>query len=61
MEQEILNYCITPRFREELAERFNFEAPTYFIKTYVAPLLADGKIKMTIPGKPKSKFQKYYS
>lgn len=61
LEQEILNYCITPRSREELAERFNFEAPTYFIKTYVAPLLADGKIKMTIPGKPKSKFQKYYS
>jgi len=33
MEQEIINYCITPRSREELAERFGFEAPTYFIKT----------------------------
>ena len=61
LEQEILNYCITPRSREELAERFGFGAPTYFIKTYIAPLLADEKIKMTIPGKPKSKFQKYYS
>ena len=61
MEQEILNYCITPRSREDLAVKFGFEAPTYFIKTYITPLIADGKIKMTIPDKPKSKFQKYHS
>jgi ATP-dependent DNA helicase RecG len=61
MEQEILNYCVTPRSREELAKRFGFESPTYFIKTYISPLLADGKIKVTMPDKPKSKFQKYYS
>ena len=61
LEQEILNYCNTPRSREELSEKFGFEAPTYFIKTYVAPMLTVGKIKLTIPEKPKSKFQKYYS
>ena len=61
LEQEILNYCITPRSREELAGRFGFEAPTYFIKTHVSPLLEKGKIKLTVPDKPKSKFQKYYS
>jgi ATP-dependent DNA helicase RecG len=61
MKQEILNYCITPRSREELAKKFGFEAPTYFIKTYIGPFLTDGKIKMTMPDKPKSKFQKYYS
>lgn len=60
-EQEILDYCVTPRSREELAERFGFEAPTYFLKTYISPLLSEGKLKMTIPNKPKSKFQKYYS
>jgi ATP-dependent DNA helicase RecG len=60
-EQDIINYCITPRSREELAEKFGFEAPTYFLKTYISPLIEDGKIKMTIPDKPKSKFQKYYS
>ncbi len=59
--QEILNFCITPRSREELADKFGFEAPTYFIKTYVSPLIEAGKIRMTIPDKPKSKFQKYYS
>ena len=59
--QQILNYCNTPRSREELADKFAFEAPSYFIKTYITPLIKDGKIKMTIPDKPKSKFQKYYS
>lgn len=61
LEQEILDYCMIPRSREELAERFGFETPTYFIKTYISPLLKEGRIKMTIPDKPKSKFQKYYS
>lgn len=61
LEQNIINYCITPRSREELAEKFGFEASTYFIKTYIAPLIEQGKIKMTLQDKPKSKFQKYYS
>lgn len=60
-DKEILNYCSIPRSREALAERFGFDAPTYFIKTYITPLLENGKIKMTIPDKPKSKYQKYYS
>lgn len=59
--QEILSYCVTPRSREELADEFGFSTPSYFIKTYIYPLMEDGKIKMTIPDKPKSKFQKYYS
>ncbi|MGD9569100.1 MAG: ATP-binding protein [Sedimentibacter sp.] len=61
MEQKVLDYCIIPRSREELASKFGFDAPTYFIKTYVNPLIENGKIKMTLPDKPKSKFQKYYS
>jgi len=61
MEQEILSYCITPRSREDFAKRFEFEAPSYFIKRYINPLLKNGKIKMTMPDKPKSKNQKYYS
>jgi ATP-dependent DNA helicase RecG len=60
-EQEILNYCRTPRTREELAAQFGFETPSYFIKTYISPLVDVGKIKMTLPEKPKSKFQKYFA
>jgi ATP-dependent DNA helicase RecG len=61
LEYEILNYCKTQRTREDLADKFGFEAPSYFIKTYIYPLIDEGKIKMTIPDKPKSKYQKYYS
>lgn len=59
--QAILHYCSTPRSRIELANHFGFESPSYFIKTHITPLLADGQIKMTLPDKPKSKFQKYFS
>lgn len=59
--QEILDYCVTPRSREELAYKFGFSTASYFIKTYITPLIEDGRIKMTHPDKPKSKFQKYYS
>lgn len=58
-EQEILQYCKVGRTREELAQRFGFEAPSYFITTYIQPLLVAGKIKLSLPDKPKSKFQKY--
>ncbi len=60
-EQAILDYCMTPRSREELAEKFDFATPGYFIKMYISPLVGAGKISMTLPDKPKSKFQKYYS
>lgn len=61
LEYEILDYCRTPRTREELADKFGFEAPSYFIKTYIYPLIDANKIKMTLPDKPKSKYQKYHS
>ncbi len=60
-EQEILNYCITPRTREELAHKFGFETVSYFITRYINPLIDEGKIKMTLPDTPKSKYQKYSS
>lgn len=59
--EEIISFCTTPRSRGDLANKFRFGNPSYFMKTYVFPLIEAGKIKMTIPDKPKSKNQKYYS
>lgn len=61
MEREIIEYCKTPRSREDLARKFDFDTPTYFINKYVQPLVKEGSIKLTLPDKKKSKFQKYYS
>ena len=59
MESEILAFCRTPRTREELAMQFGFESVSYFISNFILPLVAEGKLGMSIPDKPKSKFQKY--
>lgn len=60
MEEKILDYCSVPRSREELAKHFDIGTTSYIVKKYMNPLVQQGKIKLTIPDKPKSKFQKYY-
>lgn len=61
LEQEIIKFCITPRSRDELAEKFGFLTPNYFVKKYIDSLIVSGKIKLELPNKPQSKFQKYYA
>ncbi len=56
---DIINFCKKPKTREELAKEFNFSAISYMMSKYVQPLINEGKLKMTIPEKPKSKKQKY--
>ncbi|MDR2542284.1 MAG: putative DNA binding domain-containing protein [Treponema sp.] len=59
-ENSLTHFCKTPRSREEIA---NFLGKTqyYVVKIFIDPLLDKGILKMTIPDKPKSKNQKYYS
>lgn len=56
---EIVAFCKKPRSKEILAKNFGFDEkrPTYFINTYVIPLIDAGRLKYTIPNKPKSKNQ----
>lgn len=61
LELEILEFCKTPRTREELAKRFSGMSIEYFMSRYLKPLVVEGQIHLSIPEKPKSKFQKYYS
>ncbi|MCL2025971.1 MAG: hypothetical protein FWG92_04110, partial [Leptospirales bacterium] len=56
----ILEFCQKPRSRAEIAE-FLKVTPDYAMANKIAPLLEEGKLVMTIPEKPKSKLQKYYS
>lgn len=56
---KIIDFCKKPRTKEALAKQFGFNEkhPAYFISNYVAPLIEAGKLKYTIPDKPKSKNQ----
>lgn len=60
---EIVAFCAKPRSKEVLAKQFGFEEkrPTYFINNYVIPLIEEGRLRYTIPEKPKSKNQQIVS
>ncbi len=61
IEDKILSFCSVPKSREEIAEHLNIGSPYYIVTRYLRPMLDAGILEMTVPGKPKSKFQKYYS
>ena len=59
LRQMIIDFCRKPRGKEVLAKQFGFDGkhPAYFINNYVVPLIEEGKLRYTIPEKPKSKKQ----
>ena len=61
VEERILSFCTTPKTREEIAEMLDIQTPFYVVTKYLRPLIDTGMIAMTIPEKPKSKYQKFYS
>ena len=57
----LIIFCKTPRTRKEICEYLGLSSVTYAIQTYVMPLVESRKIKLSIPDKPKSPKQLYYS
>ena len=60
-EKDLLMFCKTPRTRKEISEYLGLNSVTYAIQAYVMPLVESGKIKLSVPDKPKSSKQLYYS
>lgn len=60
MTSSVLEFCQTPRTRAEL-EQFTGFTRYYMMKEIIMPLIENGQLSMTIPEKPKSKNQKYYT
>lgn len=60
-EDELVYFCSKPRTRAEIADFLKLGSQAYAITTYVTPLVSEGKIKLTIPDKPRSPKQLYYS
>ncbi len=54
----LVDFCSTPRTRSEIVS-FVGKSQNYVMSQIVAPLVAEGKLKMTIPEKPKSSKQRF--
>lgn len=59
--QQLLAFCRIPRTRQEISDFVGVKTVFYVTKRYIQPLLQNGKLKMTIPEKPKSRNQRYVS
>lgn len=57
--QQLLDFCSIPRSRKEIQMHLGLTGRNHFNDTYLKPLLAEGKLKMTIPDKPNIRNQKY--
>ena len=57
----LLDFCSTPRSRQEIAEYLGVKTVFYAMQHYVKPFLESGQLAPTIPEKPKSRNQKYYT
>ncbi len=57
--ENLLAYCSVPRSQAEMLLFLKLSDRKHFRKKYLTPLLENGKLKMTIPGKPRSPKQKY--
>ena len=60
---KIKNYCKTPKSKDMIAKYFGYDSkhPSYFLNSYVMPLIEQGILAYTIPDKPKSRYQKIYT
>lgn len=58
---KLLDFCMTPRTRREIADFLGINTIFYVMQHYVQPLLESGELAMTIPDKPKSRNQKFVS
>ena len=56
----ILEFCKVPRSREELVNFMGF-SQYYTMSKIVKPLVDDGQLFLTVPEKPRSRFQRYFS
>ena len=57
--KQILDFCIEPKSKKELASYCGFKDLRNFTLKHINPLLESGQLEMTIPDKPKSRNQRY--
>lgn len=61
IEERILTFCLEPKLKSEIADMLGIKTNFYVMNKYVLPLIKKKKLAMTIPEKPKSRLQRYYT
>lgn len=57
----IIEYCKVPRTAKEIVEHFKLSNRLFLKRNYLDKMIESNILHMTIPDKPSSKNQKYYS
>ncbi len=58
-EKNLLDFCRTPRSRDEIVGYIGIKSEEYALRRYLEPFIKKGAIVMTIPESPRSRKQKY--
>jgi len=58
---DLLTFCKTPRSRKEIANFLGLSSVHYVSQTHIAPLVERGLLGITIPEKPRSSRQRYFT
>ena len=61
IENKIIEFCKKEKSVFEIMSYIGHKNKTRFRRDYIKPLVDKGLLKMTIPEKPTSKYQKYIS
>lgn len=57
--EKLVSFCGRARSRKEMQQYMGIGNRAHFSKMYLKPLLESGRIRMTLPDKPQSRYQKY--
>lgn len=58
---KLIDFCKIPRTRKEIADYLGVKTVFYVMKHYIQPLLDSKVLAMTIPDRPSSKNQRFYT
>jgi ATP-dependent DNA helicase RecG len=59
--KNLITFCKTPRTRKEICDYMGLTSVTYAIQRHIMPLVEQGFIHLSMPEKPSSPKQLYYS
>ena len=60
-EKGLINFCRTPKTRQEILDYLAIKSGQYALRRYLDPLVVAGAIVPELPDKPRSSKQRYYS